>query len=51
MNIDLDKAAAELASFCWDNGMPGKRLEAEIKEILARHEVHHELEDQIPEAL
>jgi hypothetical protein len=53
MNINLDKAAAEVADFCWsrDMGLTGDELTAEIKAILAKHQVHHELEDQMPEPM
>lgn len=51
MKIDIDKAAEELANFCWNNGMPGKNLQAEIKEILERHLNHNELSEQMPEPM
>lgn len=53
MNIDIDKAAEELADLCraGTEDRDNDELKADIKAILARHTHHHELEDQMPEPM
>lgn len=51
-NIDIDKAVEELADLCRAVlYLDRDELKAEIKAILAKHAVHHELEDNMPEPL
>ena len=53
MNIDIDKAAEELADLCraGTEDRDHDDLKADIKAILAKHTHHHELEDQMPEPM